>query len=310
MTYQQQQKTEGSKPVANIKPLLLRLILGCIFVYSALWKIQNPHEFLQIVLHYQMVPKIVADYVAVVVPWVEFICGILLMLDVFVSQAVYLLVISLCVFTGAQLTVLYKGLSVDCGCFPVLGYAPKVGWLTLFRNVVLLSMCAGAFGQSIELLSSYSTRASKALLVGVTFTCVVGLIFVSTYKRDTVFHYPAYARQYSSDLMRNAVNEHKVVVLVFVSGTCDYCFSLFDDQLKSNRLAKRMRGVQCLIVSKSLVPRRLIKSYDVRIYPNFVFVDRNGNVKRELVGYHNTHDIIKSLDAMKRGGYTVAELPL
>ncbi|MCE5313695.1 DoxX family membrane protein [bacterium] len=306
-----QQKTQNSKSV-NVRLFVLRVILGCIFIYSALWKIQNPQEFLNVVMQYQMVPGAIVGSVAVIVPWVEITCGFLLIFDLFVPYAIYLLIVSLCVFTGAQLTALCKGLSIDCGCFPVLGYAPKVGWLTLLRNVVLLAMCVGAMGQIAkkdpkQFISAFGWK-QKVLLVGLTLACIVSILFACTYKRDTVFHYPDYAKQYSSNLMRDAVSKHKEVVLVFVSGTCNYCYSLFDGPMKNSRLAGKMRNVQCLVVNKSLVPRRLIKSYDVHIYPSLVFINKYGDVERELVGYHKTNDIIKSLDATKHSSHTVAEL--
>lgn len=97
--------------------------------------------------------------------------------------------------------------------------------------------------------------------------------------------------------MREAKTKHKEVVLVFVSGSCDYCYSLFNGPMKSSLLVRKMKDAQCLVVNKSLAPRHLIESYDVHIYPSFVFIDENGNVKRELVGYHKTDNIIASLDA-------------
>lgn len=194
----QQRMEKTCRSAADIRSFVLRIILGCIFIYSASWKIQNPQGFLQVVLQYQMVPGTVAGLVAVIVPWVEIVCGFLLILNVFVPQAIYLLVISLCVFTGAQLTALCKGLSIDCGCFSVLGYAPKVGWQTLLRNIVLLSMCVGASGRSREnkfnkFNASFGWK-QRVLLVTLTFAFVVSLLFLSTYKRDTVFHYPSYAK--------------------------------------------------------------------------------------------------------------------
>ncbi len=114
-------------------PLLLaRLALGVMFVWMGVAKILDPVEFLKLMRQYHALPESPAYYmntVAVVLPWIETICGATLLLGVAVRGAGVVSVIMLVFFTplifmrGLELYdgghgefATFCAVNFDCGC--------------------------------------------------------------------------------------------------------------------------------------------------------------------------------------------------
>ncbi len=66
---------------------LVRLGLGCMFLYSSLPKIRQPYDFLSAVYNYELVGPKLGLLVAMVLPWLELLVGICLVGGIFVSGA-------------------------------------------------------------------------------------------------------------------------------------------------------------------------------------------------------------------------------
>ena len=58
--------------------LILRILLGGIFIVSAIMKIPNPDEFVRVVMSYGILPYGLAELYGIFLPWAELIIGILL----------------------------------------------------------------------------------------------------------------------------------------------------------------------------------------------------------------------------------------
>jgi len=67
--------------------LIFRLYIGGLFVYASMYKINYTAEFAETIISYQMVPYWAVNIMAVVLPWVELICGILLIAGFRVQSA-------------------------------------------------------------------------------------------------------------------------------------------------------------------------------------------------------------------------------
>jgi uncharacterized membrane protein YphA (DoxX/SURF4 family) len=128
--------------------LVLRLLLGLVFVYASLDKIANPSGFARIVYQWQILGPVPANVVAVTLPWVELVAGLLLVLGVWRRDAALVLAVLLVVFLGAATSVLARGIDVEnCGCTSVTEAAAGawppvwtrgVGWFLITRNLLLL----------------------------------------------------------------------------------------------------------------------------------------------------------------------------
>jgi len=97
--------------------LLIRLGVGITFIYASIYKIIDPMDFAKSIWYYHLVPGNLINLMALVLPWVEFHCGIFLIIGVFYRGSVVLINLMTLVFIGALLTAIYRGINIDCGCF-------------------------------------------------------------------------------------------------------------------------------------------------------------------------------------------------
>ncbi|HEX9186000.1 MAG TPA: MauE/DoxX family redox-associated membrane protein [Vicinamibacteria bacterium] len=129
--------------------LLLRLLLGGFFVYASLDKIWSPAAFAKIVYQWQVVGPVASNLVAVTLPWVELVAGLLLIAGVWKREAALVVALMLIVFIVAAGSVLARGIDVlNCGCVSVAkeeapsawppAWTNGVGWVLIGRNVLML----------------------------------------------------------------------------------------------------------------------------------------------------------------------------
>ena len=131
-------------------PLLhraLAILLGGVFVYASLGKIDDPRGFARIVYHYQVIGPsarlgyVPANLLAVALPWTEAVAGILLIAGVWRREAAAVVGVLLVTFLGAVSWTLYQGINVqDCGCFSVSGSGRAAGLGLLLADVALLAV--------------------------------------------------------------------------------------------------------------------------------------------------------------------------
>ena len=102
-------------------------------------KILHPGEFAVIVSNYNLLPDAAVHGVALVLPWIELLCGLLLLGGRLVSGAVLTLDALLLIFILATGFNLYRGLDINCGCFSVSPDAGGEAKLNLVRNSLMLA---------------------------------------------------------------------------------------------------------------------------------------------------------------------------
>jgi uncharacterized membrane protein YphA (DoxX/SURF4 family) len=130
--------------------LLARLVLGGFFVYASLDKIWDPAAFAKIVYQWQVVGPVASNLVAVTLPWVELVAGLLLVAGVWRRESALVIALMLVVFLVAAASVMARGIDVEnCGCVSVAKGAAEaawppawtkgVGWFLVARNLVLLA---------------------------------------------------------------------------------------------------------------------------------------------------------------------------
>ena len=101
----------------NLSRLLVRVGLAALFVYAGAKKAYDPGAFAIEIQRYQMVPWILGALASVYLPWLEMLAGALLLLKRFERGALLLITCLLLVFTLALASAMFRGLSIDCGCF-------------------------------------------------------------------------------------------------------------------------------------------------------------------------------------------------
>lgn len=91
--------------------------LGLVFVIAAMAKIADPPAFAKAIWYYRLLPAWGLHSAALLLPWLELLCGLALCLGVWKRAAAGWVAILLLVFIAALSINLAQGNPVDCGCF-------------------------------------------------------------------------------------------------------------------------------------------------------------------------------------------------
>lgn len=134
---------------------LARFILGLVFLYASFGKIMDPKAFSENLMAYHIFDSPLAiKYVAVTLPWVEWFCGIFLILGVFVRSMAVLSSLLLLIFLLSMASALVRGLEINCGCF---GSAHEtIGLYSLFRDGLFFIMSLTVLFSKVD---SYTLQA-------------------------------------------------------------------------------------------------------------------------------------------------------
>ena len=118
-----------------------RWYLGGLFVLASLHKIAVPHDFAIDVATYGILPLALVNLVAIVLPWVELVAGLMLLLGARVRAAALLVAVMMAVFLAALVMALARGLDMSCGCFASQGAeSDPISWLTVVRDLAWLAL--------------------------------------------------------------------------------------------------------------------------------------------------------------------------
>ena len=134
-------------------PLIARVLaiaLGLVFVYAShdkIWKrvqqkqgqplptaVSGPAEFARVIYRYQVLgpnatlPPQVPNLLAVTLPWIELVAGLLLIVGVWRREAALLCGLLLLTFIPAVASTLWRGIDIqNCGCFSLAGEGRRAG---------------------------------------------------------------------------------------------------------------------------------------------------------------------------------------
>jgi putative oxidoreductase len=120
-------------------PVAVRVILGGIFIYAAILKISDPVAFAGSIAAYQILPYFASYLTAAILPFVELVCGLLLVTGYRVKGGAIIIALMNLVFIVALASAIARGLDIDCGCFKQ-GGAKTSPWLAIGRDLIFLAM--------------------------------------------------------------------------------------------------------------------------------------------------------------------------
>jgi uncharacterized membrane protein YphA (DoxX/SURF4 family) len=131
---------------ARILSIVLRVVLGWIFLAAGWSKIGKTLPTLASIYSYQIViPDGLAEFIAMALPWVELLLAVALFSGLFFPWTLWVTGLVLGAFTLLTAQAWWRGLDIDCGCFdfsaihPSLAVLGTPGGATL-RNLVLLAL--------------------------------------------------------------------------------------------------------------------------------------------------------------------------
>jgi putative oxidoreductase len=136
--------------------LVSRFVLGFVFLFASIEKISNPEAFASAVELYKLLPVASVNLFAVIVPWVELVCGFSLIAGVCVRGSSFLLTSLTALFIGAIIMAVLRHLTIDCGCFGS-PHADPVGWMKVTEDfgLLLLGMHIFLFGGSMPAVDNF-----------------------------------------------------------------------------------------------------------------------------------------------------------
>jgi len=156
-------------------PLLLaRLLLGGMFVFLGAAKLSDPIEFRKQIRQFHILPEepgIALNSVAIVLPWLEVLCGSALILGARLRGAALLVALMLAAFTPA---IFYRTMSIraekgtpfleiafNCGC----GTGEVIAWQKLLENTGLFVLALYAlFSRARRFGEARPTTAPVAII--------------------------------------------------------------------------------------------------------------------------------------------------
>lgn len=135
--------------MAGVVSFIFRAILGNIFIFAGLAKISDPVRFILTLREFRLFPEIIVPFMALYLPWLEFVLGLFLILGLLYRAGSILLAFLNVTFTLAILSVILRGMEVDCGCFGLLADILKIpdhaDIKAILRNMLFIGMCLYIF---------------------------------------------------------------------------------------------------------------------------------------------------------------------
>jgi putative oxidoreductase len=139
----------------KVVDLIFRLVMGGIFIASAvakIWNVQVSHAhgivfshvpdlaaFAGDVANYHVPPRALANLVAITLPWIELVAGGLLVCGIWKRASAWVITAMMVVFLAAIGWALAHGYDIRCGCFGTVD-ARKVGVVALLEDGGMLAM--------------------------------------------------------------------------------------------------------------------------------------------------------------------------
>ncbi len=115
----------------------LRVLVGGVFLIASVDKLGNPEPFARAIANYRLLPVEFVNGVAIVLPWLELLVGLMLVAGVRIRAAATVATVLLAVFTLALVSAIVRGLDISCGCFSQTA-AERIGWGRVVEDVALL----------------------------------------------------------------------------------------------------------------------------------------------------------------------------
>lgn len=130
----------GGSGLRRKATIVLRVVLGVIMLLACYDKILHPAAFAKIIFNYQILPGVLVNPVAIVLPWLELALGICLIFGFWLPGATLITNGLFTVFLAALIANLIRGINIHCGCFSTTATGDASTSLTVLRDVFFTAM--------------------------------------------------------------------------------------------------------------------------------------------------------------------------
>lgn len=177
--------------------LAASLILGAVFLMSAVPKLAAPRRFANDVQQYGILPRPLASAFGYALPYAELAAAALLVTGFYTEWAALGVAVMLVVFMVAVGVAMVRKLNLSCGCFGLL-YRERVGWSTQVRDGILLALAlfilvADTGGPTVADMIAEPGKLSHVLGLALTALVLASAIAVSALSVRAARRHPANA---------------------------------------------------------------------------------------------------------------------
>lgn len=125
----------GTKSIA-----VIRILIGILFLYSGFFKAMAPDSFVKIIMQYNIVPEMMAPYLAIVLPYIELMLGLFLFVGFRIRTISFIGFFLMLAFTIGLSVNVVRGASFDCGCFELsrFGLSEEVSIKLVIRDILFV----------------------------------------------------------------------------------------------------------------------------------------------------------------------------
>lgn len=123
---------------------LARIILASVFIIAGIEKVSDVVSFASIIKNYNFFPLMSVNFIAITLPWIELINGILLLYGYKKREISILFAIILGFFILLIFISILRGLDINCGCFGTID-SVKIGYVKIYENTFLFLLCLHIF---------------------------------------------------------------------------------------------------------------------------------------------------------------------
>ena len=133
--------------------VIIRIILGTVFLWASFDKINDPAQFAKSISNYHIVPFGLENSISIILPWLEFFIGSGLILGIMVDGATIISTFLLIIFNIMVAQAFMRGFNIDCGCG--LKDGQLVGIEKILENFVLLGGAYILYIRKVRLFEIY-----------------------------------------------------------------------------------------------------------------------------------------------------------
>lgn len=118
--------------------IILRVIVGGVFLYASFDKLFNQVEFSKAIYNYKFLPESLINIFAIIIPYLEFFAGLFLIFGIFKRGSSFIIIFLLVIFIIALVQAYARGLDINCACFSLENPGEKSDILIRIVEDILL----------------------------------------------------------------------------------------------------------------------------------------------------------------------------
>jgi uncharacterized membrane protein YphA (DoxX/SURF4 family) len=126
-----------SARVESVIVLVLRVVLGAIFIVAGASKVGHADLFAAQIAGFKLLPAIVIAPMALALPYLELLLGGYLIVGLFTRTSAWVAAVLLALFDAAIASAVVRGMTVSCGCFGP-NDATVTTWSEVARDAVFV----------------------------------------------------------------------------------------------------------------------------------------------------------------------------